>query len=180
MKKIFLSLFAMSSFGLYAQKTIHVFNYTNFNLINTLLGADQTNSSCFPSIQGTNYPIPVPPQGIAQYKGYKDSNIPLPAAPQSPPINAWDVTFAVNNVIYQMPANSNVLGPLALSTDWMLNKFYVADPGGGPLLNSGASIGTIGCNGQLVTHLQNTSSTPYAFNDAFWFVSAGETYFVIQ
>ncbi|OCA75951.1 hypothetical protein BBI01_04435 [Chryseobacterium artocarpi] len=173
MKKILLSIFAISSFGLYAQKTIHVFNYTNFNLVNTLLGADQSNSNCFPSIQGTNYPIPVAPQGTVTYKSYRHSDTKVP------PINSWTVTSGIN-IVNTLAAADPQLDNLGIVTDWMLNKFYVADPGGGPLLNSGASIGTIGCNGQLVTHLQNTSSTPYAFNDAFWFVSAGETYFVIQ
>ena len=171
MKKIFLSLFVISTLQIYAQKTINIFNYTSYNLINTLVGADQTNG-CYPSISGTNYPIPVPPSGAVSYTGYYNSQL------QSPGINSWDVTLAPNNGSTQ-PSTSPVLIALGASTDWMMNKFYVYDPSGAPLYYSGASIGTIGCGTALVSSLTPTPATPYPFQ-AFWFVAGGQTYFVLQ
>ncbi|MCA6068196.1 hypothetical protein JI747_013460 [Chryseobacterium sp. RG1] len=171
MKKIFLSLFVMSTLQIYAQKTINIFNYSSYNLINSLVGADQTNN-CYPSISGTNYPIPVPPSGAVSYTGYYNSQL------QSPSINTWDVILAPNNGSVQ-PSNSPLLIALGASTDWMMNKFYVSDPSGAPLYYSGASIGTIGCGNPLVTSLTPTPTTPYPF-EAFWFVAGGQTYFVIQ
>lgn len=172
MKKLFLSLFIMSAFSLHAQKTIHIYNYSNYNLINYLVGANQANANCYPTISGTNYPVPVPPHSYMTYKGYYNSQL------QSPPINSWTVQLAQNSSTTQ-PASSPVLTPLGSTTDWMMNKFYVEDPSGAPLLYSGASIGTLGCNTPIITNVSPTLTMPYVF-DAFWFVSGGETFFVIQ
>lgn len=172
MKKLFFSVLVMSVLPLCAQKNIHIFNYSNLNLVNTLLGADQSNSNCFPTIQGTNYPIPVVPHGAVTYKSYRHSDT------QVPPINSWTVTSGIN-IVNTLAAPDPQLDNLGIATDWMMNKFYVEDPNGGSLPYSGASIGTIGCNGQLVTNLQPTPSSPYPF-EAFWFVAGGETYFTIQ
>lgn len=171
MKKIFLSLFAMSTLQIYAQKTINIFNYTPYNLTNYLVGADQTNN-CYPSISGTNYPIPVPPLGAVSYTGYYNSQL------QNPGINSWDVILAPNNGSTQ-PSTSPLLIALGASTDWMMNKFYVSDPSGAPLYYSGASIGTLSCGAPLISTLTPTSTTPYPF-EAFWFVAGGQTYFVLQ
>ncbi len=171
MKKIFLSLFAMSTLQIYAQKTINIFNYTPYNLTNYLVGADQTNN-CYPSISGTNYPIPVPPSGAVSYTGYYNSQL------QNPGINSWDVILAPNNSSTQ-PSTSPLLIALGASTDWMMNKFYVSDPSGAPLYYSGASIGTLSCGAPLISTLTPTSTTPYPF-EAFWFVAGGQTYFVLQ
>ncbi|WEK71036.1 MAG: hypothetical protein P0Y62_05625 [Candidatus Chryseobacterium colombiense] len=171
MKKIILSLFVLSTLQIYAQKTINIFNYTGYNLINSLVASDQANN-CYPSVSGTNYPIPVPPLGAVSYTGYYNSQL------QNPPINSWDVVLAPNNGSVQ-PSTSPVLIALGASTDWMMNKFYVYDPNGAPLYYSGASIGTISCGTPLVSTLIPTSTTPYPF-EAFWFVAGGQTYFVLQ
>lgn len=171
MKKIFLSLFAMSTLQIYAQKTINIFNYTAYNLSNSLVGSDQTNN-CYPSISGTNHPIPVPSLGAVSYTGYYNSQL------QSPPITSWDVLLAPNNGSIQ-PSTSPLLIALGASTDWMMNKFSLSDPSGAPLYYSGASIGTIGCGTPLVSTLTPTPTTPYPF-EAFWFTAGGQTYFVVQ
>ncbi|SHK33685.1 hypothetical protein [Chryseobacterium polytrichastri] len=172
MKKIFMSLFIMSVFSLHAQKTINIFNYSDYNVINYLVGANQTNANCYPTISGTNYPVPVPPLGAVSYNGYYNSQL------QSPPINSWTVQLALNNSTIQ-PASSPVLMPLGSTTDWMMNKFYVEDPNGTPLNYSGSSIGTLTCNTPVINSVESTPTRPYEFN-AYWFVSGGETFFIIQ
>ena len=142
----------MSTLQIYAQKTINIFNYTPYNLTNYLVGADQTNN-CYPSISGTNYPIPVPPLGAVSYTGYYNSQL------QNPGINSWDVILAPNNGSTQ-PSTSPLLIALGASTDWMMNKFYVSDPSGAPLYYSGASIGTLCCGAHLIWTLTPTSRTP--------------------
>ncbi|SIT08506.1 hypothetical protein SAMN05421786_10568 [Chryseobacterium ureilyticum] len=173
MKKILVSLFVMGALHVSAQKTINIFNYTSLNLINFLGAGDQSSPNCYPLITGGHHPVPVPPMGAVSYNGYYNSHL------QNPPIDRWDVILSLNNGSVQ-PATSPVLMALGSATDWMFSKFTVEDPNGTPLPYSGETIGTTGCNLPIITHLQKSVARPYPFSDAFWFVSAGQTYFVIQ
>lgn len=172
MKKIFLSLFALSAMYGYAQKTINIFNYTNYNLSNYLVGSNQANS-CYPSVTGYNS-IPVPPLGAVSYTGYYNSQT------QSPPITSWNVELSSTSGTIVQASTSPLLISLGNTTDWMMNKFHIDDPSGAPLYWSGASIGTLSCGSPIITDLLPSASTPWSFNGAFWFVASGQTYFVIQ
>lgn len=172
MKKIFLTLFAMTGLTLCAQQTINIMNYTAYNLSNSLMGSDQTNN-CYPNISGTNHPVMVPPGGAVSYTGYYNSQL------QSPPINSWAVILSSTSSLPSQPSTSPVLIPLGSTTTWQMNKFAVYDPSGTPLYYSGASIGTIGCNTPIITDVTPTPTSPYVFS-AYWFTAGGQTYFVIQ
>ncbi|OCA75949.1 hypothetical protein BBI01_04425 [Chryseobacterium artocarpi] len=170
MKKILFSIFAICTLQLSAQKTINIFNNTKYNLHNALMGADQTNSNCYPSLFGVSN-TPVPSGGAVSYTGYYN-NSPNPSIP------TWSVTLAVNNVS-NMPTNSPVLTPLGMATDWMMNKFFLSDPNGATIPYNNETIGTIGCGLPIITEIHPTPSIPYPFN-AFWFVVGGQTYFNIE
>ncbi|MEN4761205.1 MULTISPECIES: hypothetical protein [unclassified Chryseobacterium] len=171
MKKLILPLFLASALGLSAQKKINIFNYTAYNLSNSLVGSNQANN-CYPSVSGTNHPIPVAPGGAVTYNGYYGSHL------QNPPINSWNVELSPTSSSTQ-PSTSPLLITLGNTTDWMMNKFSLSDPSGAPLYYSGASIGMIGCNTPVISDLTPSAATPYPFT-AFWFPVGNETYFVIQ
>ena len=173
MKKICLALFALSTLQSYAQGTINIFNYTAYNLHNSLVGSDPTNS-CYPNVNGSNHPVPVPPGGAVTYTGYYNSQL------QSPPITTWQIQLNATSGLIPQPATAGILLTLATTTKWQLNKFSLDDPSGAPLYYSGASIGDLNCSGVPITSLAPTPAIPYAFNGAFWFESGGQTYFVVQ
>lgn len=166
MKKTLLTIFVIGALQLSAQKTINIFNNTKYNLHNALMGADQTNSNCYPSLFGVSN-VPVPPGGAVSYTGYYNN----------PSIPTWSVTFAVNNIT-NIPTTSPVLTPLGMSTDWMMNKFFLSDPNGGTIPYNNETIGTVGCGLPIITEIHPTPSIPYSFN-AFWYVVGGQTYFNI-
>lgn len=173
MKKILLTILLSVSIALFSQGKINVFNYSSYNLFNSLVGSD-ANSNCFPSITGNNHPIPVPPLGAVTYSGYYQSGF------QSPPILTWMIYTAGGGVSSQVHSNPILANPIfALNTSWQLNKFFVEDINGNVVPYGGNSIGTLGCNTPLIDYVGPSPGNPIPY-EAFWFVASGETFFIIQ
>ena len=173
MKKILFSLAVILGGILSAQGTINIFNYTtSFNLSNSLVAYNSTSPGCYPSISGTNHPVPVPSGGSVQYTNFNTT----PA--DYPPINTWTIYSATGAPSVQTPF-SPILSVLSGTTTWQLNKFSLSDPTGAPVPYGGATIGVIGCGTPLVSTISPTPAIPYPFQ-AFWFIAGGQTYFIVQ
>ncbi|MGL6126668.1 hypothetical protein [Chryseobacterium artocarpi] len=174
MKKLFLSLLVASSFSMYAQKTINMFNYTSYIVTNSFGGGDIGTYSCLPLIESRNT---IPPGGTAIYTGYYNSHIPPATNPSNPPIDSWMVKLGAGNAVPQ-PSTSPMLIPLGSSTDWVLNKFGITDPNSGTFYG-GDTVGG-GCyNNPVITQVNSSPSSPVTYQ-AVWFTAGGQTYFVIQ
>lgn len=171
-KYLSLALALLCSFA-FGQGKMNIFNYTAYNLSNSLVGSNQT-ANCVPSFNGTNHPIPVVPNvpaGTAvTYDGYYLSGL------QNPPINTWTIYTAGGGVTTQNH-NSPILNTgYATTTTWQLNKFSLDYVTGGGVPYGGGTVGRIACNTPVTDY---AGGAPWAY-DAFWFVSAGETFFIIQ
>lgn len=171
MRKILCLISVVIYTGIFSQGKIHIFNYTQYNLYNALVGSDAGNN-CYPSVNGTNHPVPVPPGGAVTYDGYYLSGNKVP------PINQWTVYFAGGGVSMQQHS-APVLINLGLTTTWQMNKFTADDVNGNSIPYSGNSIGTIACGTAVVDYVGPTPGYPIPY-EAFWFTAGGETYFVIQ
>jgi len=171
MKKILFSVAIILSGSSFAQGTINIFNYTTYDLSNSLV-ASNSSSGCSPSVSGSNHPIPVAGGGSVQYDSFNTSPT------KTPPINTWTI-YSSSGVPSTQTAPSPILGVLSGVTTWQMNKFSVHYPGGSAVPYGGASIGVITCGAPAVTTLAPTPAIPYPFQ-AFWFTAGGETYFVLQ
>ena len=158
--------------SLSAQGTINIFNYTGYDLSNSLIAYSSSSAGCYPYVSGTNHPIPVVGGGgSVQYNSFNTSQT------NTPPISQWTVYNATSASTQTAP--SPILGVLSGVTTWQSNKFSVNYPGGTGVLYGGASIGVITCGTPAVTTLTPTPAIPYPFT-AFWFTAGGATYFVLQ
>lgn len=168
-KYISITLVLICSFA-FGQGKINIFNYTAYNLSNSLVGYNSSNGNCLPSFNGTNHPVPVPPGAAVTYNGYYQSGL------VNPPIPSWTVYTASGAVTTQLHSNPILNTPYATTTSWQFNKFSLNYVSGASVPYGGGSVGTIVCNTPLVDY---EGGSPWAY-EAFWFVSGGETYFIIQ
>lgn len=157
----------------FGQGKINIFNYSQYGLVNTLVGSNP-NANCYPSINGTNYPILVDPSAAVTYNGYYQSGY------QTPPINQWTIYTANGGVSPTQHTSMILTSPIfATYTTWQMNKFHIKDSNGNWVMYGGNSIGNISCGGPFVDYVGPTPGNPVPY-EAFWFVSNGETYFLIQ
>lgn len=172
-KYISITLILICSFA-FGQGKINIFNYTQYNLSNSLVGYNSSSANCLPSFNGTNHPVPVPPNvpsGTAvTYNGYYQSGF------VNPPIPSWTVYTASGAVTTQLHSNPILNTPYATTTSWQFNKFSLNYVSGASVPYGGGSVGNIACGAPVVDY---AGGPPWAY-EAFWFVSGGETYFIIQ
>jgi len=170
MKKILFSFAIILGVSLSAQGTIHIFNYTTYELTNTLGAYSSSSGGCYPNVSGTNNPLP--PGGSVSYTNFNTSHM------STPPINYWTIYNGTGAPSNQTPP-SPILGVLSGVTTWQSNKFSLRYTSGSSVPYGGGSIGVVVCGAPPVTTLTPTPAIPYPF-EAFWFTAGGETFFVLQ
>lgn len=172
MKNIFIILMLIVAKVAYGQGSMFIYNYTNYNLYNTLVGSNQ-NANCIPSLSGTNYPTPVPTGSSVTYTGYYQSGL------QNPPIMKWEMLLQNGSSVQNHVSPILNTVPIKNNTSWQMNKFFVQDSNGNSVPFGGNSIGVINCNTPVIDYIGPTPGNPIPY-EAFWFAVGNDTYFIIQ
>lgn len=161
MKKTTLLFALIISSIFYAQGTLHIFNYTNYNIDYTIWAQDE---NCYNSIEGYSS---LHAGDAITYNNFIDVQ-----PTNSPHVNHW--TNSTPNTTQPQEIDFNAMPPFLFnlftsSTQWKGIKFNTNTPYGGNSLGSS-------CGTPLIASVGG-GNIPYNAN---WYYIGGEYYIIIQ